>query len=128
MAARIGDKVRLKDVHKGRRGRVTKVAGNRLEVALDGDDEVATVQCDAVTNFSEAARKAWKKMPTRRVGRPAGSRQCDRVSVTLRLDRDVWERFRRDEETGSIEDRTAVVNAWFREMLNHLEAEKATMN
>lgn len=128
MAAQVGDKVRLRDVRKGCRGTVTCVVGRQIEVTLDEERVVLTVKNDAVTNYSDAARKAWRKMPNRRVGRPAGSRQCDRVSVTLRLDRELWERFRNDEAIGSIPDRTALVNAWFREMLDHLEAPKAKTN
>jgi len=65
-----------------------------------------------------AARKAWKNMPYRHVGRPKGVRHCDRVSVTLRIDRDLWEQFKRDESAGRIKDRTATINLWFREMLD----------
>ena len=45
----------------------------------------------------------------------------DRISVTLRFDRDVWQRFLALEESEVIEDRTAVINAWFREKLAELE-------
>ncbi|MGI0014177.1 MAG: hypothetical protein ACREBU_12160, partial [Nitrososphaera sp.] len=48
-------------------------------------------------------------------------RHCDRVSVTLRIDRALWEQFRQDESEGLINDRTATVNAWFREKLAKLK-------
>ena len=128
MAARVGDRVRLKAVRKGSRGKITRTAGKLLEVKVDEDNEIITVSPSEVTNFSEAARKAWKKMPSRSVGRPTGSRQCDRVSVTLRLDRELWDRFRQDEAAGSISDRTALVNDWFRKMLDHVEAVKDNQN
>lgn len=53
-----------------------------------------TVPAESLTNFSEAARKAWHSQPRRQVGRRKGTRLCDRVSVTLRIDCEVWERFR----------------------------------
>jgi len=46
---------------------------------------------------------------------------CDRVSVTLRIDRDLWEQFQKRENQGLIEDRTAVINQWLREKLAELE-------
>ena len=51
-------------------------------------------------------------------------RSGDRVSVTLRLDRDLWERFTELQEVGAIEDRTAVINRWFREKLAELESKE----
>ena len=76
----------------------------------------------SVTNFSLAARKAWVTGPDRPVGRRKGTKLCDRVSVTLRIDRDLWERFRGMEGSGLIEDRTAAVNSWLRQKLEELEA------
>jgi hypothetical protein len=46
------------------------------------------------------------------------------VSVTLRIDRDLWQRFTGLEEIGTIEDRTRVINGWFREKLAELGAEE----
>ena len=63
-------------------------------------------------------------MPHRRVGRPRGARHCDLVSVTLRIDRELWERFRQDESAGLIEDRTATINMWFRDMVDKLKRTK----
>jgi uncharacterized protein (DUF4415 family) len=76
---------------------------------------------ELVTNFSLAARKAWVTGPDRAVGRRKGTKLCDRVSVTLRIDRDLWERFREMEGAGLIEDRTASVNSWLRQNLDELE-------
>jgi hypothetical protein len=45
---------------------------------------------------------------------------CDRVSVTIRLDRDLWEHFRVAESAGIIADRTATVNTSIREQLQKL--------
>jgi uncharacterized protein (DUF4415 family) len=48
-------------------------------------------------------------------------RFCDRVSVTLRIDRDLWEQFQLKESSGLIDDRTATINNWLREKLAELE-------
>ncbi len=117
-----GDKVRLKSkTHQGQRGVVEKVRSKSLVVRLDAPDKLGEVSPSEVTNFSLAARKAWERMPDRRVGRPKGSTTTDRVSVTLRIDRELWKRFKRAEAAGLIEDRTAVINAWIAEKLDELD-------
>jgi hypothetical protein len=100
------------------------VHGDELLVHLDESGELVAVAPELITNFSLAARKAWKNMPHRRVGRPKGARHCDRVSVTLRIDRELWEQFRQDELAGLIKDRTATINSWFRDMLDQLKCTK----
>jgi uncharacterized protein (DUF4415 family) len=94
------------------------VHGDELLVRLHESGELIPVTSESATNFSLAARKAWKNMPHRQVGRPKGARHCDRVSVTLRIDRALWEQFKQDESEGRIRDRTATINSWFREMLD----------
>ena len=59
--------------------------------------------------------------PDRAVGRRKGTKLYDRVSVTLRFDRQVWEHFLHLEDAGVIEDRTALINGWFREKLAALD-------
>lgn len=122
MKPEVGDKVKLK-MHNSApaRGVVEEVRGNELLIRLDESGELVAVASESVTNFSLAARKAWKNMPHRQVGRPKGARHCDRVSVTLRIDRALWEQFKRDESEGRIRDRTATINFWFREMMDKLE-------
>jgi hypothetical protein len=107
--------------HAGARGLVAAIAGDKLVVRLEDSSLVLRVQRDGVTNFSLAARKAWVTGPDRAVGRRKGTKLCDRVSVTLRIDRDVWELFRSREEDGSIAGRTATINGWLREKLAELE-------
>lgn len=126
MEPAVGDKVRLKD-HNGAlvRGVVTVVHSDELMVRVAESGELVAVAPERVTNFSLAARKAWKNMPHRHVGRPKGARHCDRVSVTLRIDRELWEQFRQDELAGLIQDRTATINSWFRGMLDRLKHTKA---
>mgnify|MGYP003441651387 CR=1 FL=1 len=122
MEPEVGDKVKLK-AHSSAsaRGVVEEVRGNELRIRLDESGELVAVASESVTNFSLAARKAWKNMPHRQVGRPKGARHCDRVSVTLRIDRALWEQFKRDESEGRIRDRTATINSWLRAMLDKLE-------
>jgi uncharacterized protein (DUF4415 family) len=120
--AEAGDKVRLKSrAHFGARGAVETTREDKLIVRLEENDQKVVVMPEEVTNLSLAARRAWVSMPDRRVGRPKGMKFCDRVSVTLRIDRDLWEQFRAKESSGLIEDRTAIINKWLREKLGELE-------
>lgn len=122
MNAEAGDKVRIKTgAHTGARGLVQTVDGERLVIRLDVSGSRVQVLPNQVTNFSLAARKAWVTGPHRAVGRPKGTKLCDRVSVTLRLDRDLWERFTSLEEAGTIPDRTAAINSWLRDKLAELD-------
>src|SRR5688572_973172 len=103
MPHKVGDKVRVKRLSAGLssdRGVVVGVGSGRLSIRLDATSTVLAIDPREVTNFSLAARKAWAHMPARNVGRPKGSKVCDRVTVTLRLDRDVWERFQQAEAIG----------------------------
>jgi hypothetical protein len=125
MESEVGDKVKLKNHHdSSARGIVEAMQGDRLLVRLDKSKELVAVASEGITNFSLAARKAWKNMPHRQVGRPKGARHCDRVSVTLRIDRELWEQFKQDEAEGLIDDRTATINSWFRERLDTLKRMK----
>lgn len=124
MKAAAGDKVRLKaGDHSGERGVIETVDGEKLLVRLEESDVKVRVTAEQVTNFSLAARKAWKTEPDRAVGRRRGTKLTDRVSVTLRLDRELWEQFQGLEEAGVIDDRTGLINGWFREKLAELDRE-----
>jgi hypothetical protein len=101
---------------------VDAIDGGKLVVRLEGSGQRAWLTPEQVTNFSLAARKAWVTGPHRRVGRPKGTRLCDRISVTLRIDRELWERFRAMEKAGVIEHRTGLVNRWLREKMDELDA------
>ncbi len=126
MKAAAGDKVRVKaGDHTGERGVVESVDGEKLLVRLEKTDMKVHVTADQITNYSLAARKAWVTGPDRAVGRRKGTKLTDRVSVTLRIDRDLWEQFQGLEETGIIDDRTGLINGWFREKLAKLEREGA---
>ena len=117
MGPAVGDKVRFREGRcAGEHGVIESVAKDRLKVRLARGVAITT-RVRTVTNLSLAARKAWVSMPDRRVGRPPGSKLSDRVSVTLRIDRELWERFRGLESKGRIADRTKLINGWLREKL-----------
>jgi len=118
MKAKVGDKIRIKISLA--RGVVERVKGNTLFVSRDDGGE-ENVKSSEVTNYSLAARKAWESMPERRVGRPKGTSKTDRVSVTLRIDRELWARFKQAEQDALITDRTATVNKWIAEKLDEFE-------
>jgi hypothetical protein len=119
--AEAGDKVRLKaGDHASERGVVEVVDCEKLLVRLEESGAKVHVTTEQITNYSLAARKAWVTGPDRAVGRKKGTKLYDRISVTLRFDRDVWEQFLVLEDTGTIEDRTATINEWFREKLAEL--------
>lgn len=121
MNAEPGDKVRVKSgAHSGARAVVEAIHGDRLLLRLEESRQHVRVASHSVTNFSLAARKAWVTGPDRAVGRRKGTKLYDRVSVTLRIDRDLWLRFRAMEASGVIENRTAVMNAWLRQKLDEL--------
>ena len=120
MQTQIGDKVRLKiPFHVNERGVVVDVIKRTILIEVAGN--TLETKPDDFTNLSLAARKAWESMPDRRVGRPKGSFHCDRVSVTLRIDRELWDDFRRLEAEGAIQDRTATINALIRETTKKLK-------
>jgi hypothetical protein len=120
--AEAGDKVRLKrGDHAKKRGVVEGVDGEELVVRLEESGAKTRVTTEQITNYSLAARKAWVTGPDRAVGRKKGTKLYDRISVTLRFDRELWERFVALEEEGVIEDRTAFVNGMFREKMAELD-------
>jgi hypothetical protein len=122
--AEAGDKVRVKvGDHTGRRGVVEAVEGDKLVLRIEESGSKVRVTPEQITNYSLAARKAWVTGPDRAVGRKKGTKLYDRISVTLRFDRDLWERFLALEEVGVIDDRTGLINGWFREKLAELDRE-----
>jgi hypothetical protein len=119
--AATGDKVRLKSgAHAGARGFLEAFDDEKVVVRLEDSALKVRVTPEQITNFSLAARKAWVTEPDRAVGRRKGTKLSDRVSVTLRLDRDLWELFLGLEEEGVIEDRTGLINALLRAKLARL--------
>lgn len=119
MKAKVGDKIRVKASHE--RGIVERLKRKSLIISLDNGAQAEATESE-VTNFSLAARKAWERMPERRVGRPKGTTRSNRTSVTLRIDRELWGKFRLAETKGKITDRTATINKWIAEKLDELDS------
>jgi len=117
----IGDKIRIKNLPglKGERGVIEAVRENKVVVRTESGKHV-NLDPREITNFSLAARKAWKSMPKRKVGRPRGSSVSNRISVTLRIDDDLWRDFRQAESAGLISRRTEILNEWIREKLGQI--------
>src|SRR5262245_3360983 len=115
---RIGDKIRIRSgPHRGQRGIVHAASGNLLNVQLDTGSNIQ-VTPDVITNYSRAARHAWEKMP-KRAGRPKAGEPRKRM-VSLRVDRDIWERLGRAVDQGLIASREQAVNDWIRDNLDRL--------
>ena len=113
--------MRLKaGTHAGARGFLDAFDKEILVIRLEDSGLKVRVTPEQITNFSLAARKAWVTEPDRAVGRRKGTRLCDRVSVTLRVDRDLWQQFLDLEEEGVIENRTALINGLLRDKLAKL--------
>jgi hypothetical protein len=113
-----GDKVRMRNgPFKSRRGTLLRRDGQKWAVSLDNEQEMIFADASEFTNFSLAARRAWQSMPHRKVGRPAGSRVSDRISVIFRIDRVLWQEFTEAEQSGLIEDRTSVINKCLRNVV-----------
>jgi hypothetical protein len=113
-----GDKIRIKHGEfTGERGILVRPQAGKWIVSLVQRDDSILVANEDLTNYSLAARRAWRSMPDRKVGRPTGSKVSDRVSVIFRIDRVLWNTFLNAEESGSIGDRTCVINECLRAIL-----------
>lgn len=109
LQAKSGDKVKLKRTSEVARGTILRIDGRHVLVQLDGSEKTLRLTEEGITNLSLAARKAWATRPNRRVGRKPGVRTSDRVSVTLRINRELWKQFRELENAGLIQNRTEFV-------------------
>lgn len=115
-----GDKVRLKKAPASSdRAQVVSFDGRIVVIALPSG-EIVSVGAEEITNFSSAARRAWRSRPERHVGRPRGIVK-DRISVTVRIDRHLWQRVRALETAGILTERTEWLNATLREAVEPLE-------
>ena len=88
-----------------------------LEIQLD-ESNIVYVTLNDITNYSLAARRAWKAMP-KRAGRPQLFSQRKKM-VSIRLDVDVWDRLGEAVEQGLVPGKEQAVNTWLREQLNLL--------
>lgn len=121
---RPSDKVRIcAGPYADQRAIVERTTQNSVHVRLRDSQRSITVHPEAIVNYSAAARKAWKTMPARSVGRPKG-RTSTRRSVTLRLDESLWERFVAMEAKGLIQDRSAFVEDVLDTKLSELTADR----
>ena len=113
-----GDKVRIKrGEFTGERGILVREHSDKWTVSLTQREGTILVPPEDLTNYSLAARRAWRSMPHRKVGRPAGSRVSDRVSVIFRIDRVLWDAFLNAEQSGLVADRTYAINESLRNIL-----------
>jgi hypothetical protein len=113
-----GDKVRIRSgPDKGSRGIIQSESNGLLEVQLDSSD-IIYIEPEKITNFSLAARRAWKAMP-KQAGRPQLSIPRKKM-VSMRLDVDLWNRLGEAVELGFISNREEAVNTWLREQLDKL--------
>jgi hypothetical protein len=113
-----GDKVRIKaGPYSGQRGLLLRQKSDGWIVHLVLSDSYVLIREDHLTNYSLAARRAWRSMPDRKVGRPMGSRVSDRVSIIFRVDRELWSDFLAAEKNGLVSDRTTVINECLRNIV-----------
>ena len=113
-----GDKIRIKSGQfAGERGILVRPDSGKWIVSLIQSDRTVLVPDEDLTNYSLAARRAWRSMPDRKVGRPVGSRVSDRMSVIFRIDRVLWNEFLNAEQSGLVGDRTNVINECLRNVL-----------
>lgn len=112
---RTGDKVRVKvGPHSGARGLVLEAQGDVLTIDL-GERRAVTARVAEVTNYSLAARRAWRSMP-KRAGRPRAVDRRKRM-VSLRIDSDVWRMLGAAAQMGLIPSREQAVNNWLKDGL-----------
>ena len=113
-----GDKVRIKrGEFTGERGILVREHSDKWTVSLTQRDGAILISAEDLTNYSLAARRAWRSMPYRKVGRPMGSKVSDRVSVIFRIDRVLWNEFLNAEQSGLVADRTYAINESLRNIL-----------
>jgi hypothetical protein len=113
-----GDKIRIKcGQFIGERGILMRQHSGKWIVSLAHRGRTILVSTEDLTNYSLAARRAWRSMPDRKVGRPTGSKVSDRLSVIFRVDRTVWNEFVGAEKIGLVGDRTTVINECLRNIL-----------
>jgi len=113
-----GDKIRIRSGPLiGARGVIQAKVNGGLEVLLDEGNSVH-VEPEEITNYSLAARRAWKTMP-KRAGRPQLSSPRKKM-VSMRIDVEVWNRLGEAIDLGLIPNREEAVNTWLQERLNAL--------
>ncbi len=123
--ARAGDKVRMKNgPHAGARGVIRSARGDRLRVRLPDGASVVVIASD-ITNYSAAARLAWKRMP-KRAGRPLALER--KVRVSLRIDSGTWTALAVHAARGHIRSREHLTNVLLHRALQRLDAGADAVN
>src|SRR5690348_795620 len=108
-----GDKVRVRTgSFAGARGIIQAERNGKLEILLDINN-VVLIESEEITNYSLAARRAWKKMP-KRAGRPQLTSPRKKM-VSMRIDIEVWNMLQEAVERGLILNREEAINSWIRE-------------
>lgn len=117
----VGDKVGVRGLDGTMlKGVIARLGIDSVVVRLDGNQEFLEAPRSQLRNFSLAARKAWASMPNRNVGRPKGTSVSNRVSVTLRVDKDLWDQFRFLQRTGKIGNRVEAIESCLRSIMRGL--------
>lgn len=121
---RTGDKVRISRGHYAKeRGIIQSTADDSLWIELTSG-AIVNVAEDQITNYSLAARRAWKIRP-KQAGRPKLDDSAKKKMVSLRLDPEMWARLGRAVELGMISNREKAVNSWLVEKVAELFGEVA---
>jgi len=121
-SARVGDKVRIRTgVHAGARALICGLLEGRVRIRLLDGKRLSTTLRE-LTNYSAAARLAWKTMP-KRAGRPPSPRPKTRVS--LRIDSTTWEELGDLAAKGRIRSREQLVNTLLEAALKRLNRSTA---
>jgi hypothetical protein len=115
---RAGDKIRVKvGSLAGARGRVARVNDDAVVVEIQNGDTVL-LPSNGVTNYSLAARRAWKVMP-KRAGRPRAEHPKKKM-VSLRLDLELILRLDAAVTLGRTVNRSQAVAEGVTAYLDHL--------
>lgn len=104
----LGDKVRVKGTSE--RGIIEAASGDEVSVRVGGS--LIAVCSGCVTNYSDAARRAWRDRP-KKTGRPKLPAPRKRM-VSLRLDLEVLDLIALLAEHSLIPNREQAVNDWCR--------------
>lgn len=120
MDMQVGDKIKVRlGAMAGKRGLIRSIEKGLISTELE-DGTTVIVQPQDVTNLSRAARLAWRSMPKRQVGRRRGTGR-KRVVVSIRIDQEVWQRFKQLEAEGAIADRSTMFSDLLRAKLEEVE-------
>lgn len=124
---RVGDKIRVRSgQHARNRGRISDISPDCIEVVLD-DGSTISFSREEITNYSLAARKAWRVMP-KRAGRPTLDASQRKKMVSIRLDVDNWERLHMAVTHGLIDSQEQMINSWLRRGLDELFSQSFKLN